>query len=166
MPDCAVQTTALGPGSSTIGEVLKLAKISIGCSAVIFDDARQRILLTRRTDNGRWCLPGGATEPGESVEETCVREIREETGLDIRVRKLIGVYSSPHFIIEYADGNRRQLVALSFEAEVVGGQLGLSDETTEYGYFTPTEMETMDLMEHHRDRVADALANQERTFVR
>ncbi len=141
------------------------ALLTVGCSALIFDD-QQRILLTRRTDNGQWCLPGGRAEPGESVEETCIREMREETGLDIRVRRLIGIYSSPHFIIEYPDGNRRQLVALSFEGEVIGGQLGLSDETTDAGYFTLAEIEKMDLMEHHRQRIADALTRQAEAFVR
>src|SRR5450432_2411670 len=111
------------------------------------------ILLTRRTDNGRWCLPGGVTEPGESVTETCVREIQEETGLDIRTIRLIGVYSSPDFIIQYADGSRWQLVAFSFEAEVIGGQLGISNETTECGFFTLAEIEKMDVMEHHRERI-------------
>ncbi len=144
----------------------KLAVIRTGCSAIIFDDTRERILLTRRTDNGRWCLPGGGTDPGESLEETCIREVREETGLHVRVSKLIGVYSSPHFIVEYADGNRNQLVSVSFEAEVIGGELGLSDETTEFGYFTPDEIETMDLMEHHRDRIRDALAGQDKPFIR
>jgi 8-oxo-dGTP pyrophosphatase MutT (NUDIX family) len=142
------------------------AGIRTGCSAIIFDESRQRILLTCRTDNGQWCLPSGGTDPGESVEETCVREVREETGLDVRVSRLIGVYSSPNTIIEYADGSRIQMVALSFEAEVIGGQLGLSDETTEFGYFSVTEIETMDLMEHHQQRIIDALANQAQAFIR
>jgi len=142
------------------------AKPRVGCSATIFDEAHERILLTRRTDNGRWCLPGGALEVGESVEETCVREVREETGLDVRVFRLIGVYSSPHRIVEYADGNRWQFISLSFEAEVVGGELGLSDETTEFGYYTPDEIRQMDVMESHLQRIEDALASQIATFIR
>jgi 8-oxo-dGTP pyrophosphatase MutT (NUDIX family) len=138
----------------------------VGCSAVIWDSTRSKILLTRRTDNGRWCLPGGHAEPGESVAEACAREIWEETGLRVQVGRLIGVYSSPDFLLEYADGRRHQIVALNFEVKVIGGELGLSNETTEYGYFTPDEIERMDLMEHHRQRIADALAEQVAAFVR
>jgi ADP-ribose pyrophosphatase YjhB (NUDIX family) len=142
------------------------AQLRVGSSAVIFDETRRRVLLTRRSDNGRWCLPGGATDPGESVEETCVREVREETGLDVRVTRLVGVYSSPNMVVEYADGNRWQIISLVFEAEVVGGQLVLSDETTAFGYFSRSEMETIDIMEHHAERIADAYAQVERAFVR
>jgi 8-oxo-dGTP pyrophosphatase MutT (NUDIX family) len=141
------------------------APLSIGCSALIFDAAREKILLTRRQDNGRWCLPGGRVEPGESVAEACIRETLEETGLEVRVKRLIGVYSSPHMLLEYADGNRYQLIAHSFEAEIIGGTLGLSNETTEAGYFSPEEITTIDLMEHHRPRIQDALAEQTPAFI-
>ena len=142
------------------------AKLSPGASAVIFDQTGEKILLTRRTDNGRWCLPGGAMDAGESAAETCIREVYEETGLQVEVVRLIGVYSTPHRIVEYADGNRRQIIALSFEARVIGGALGLSDETTDVGYFSLTEIEAMDVMEHHIERIQDALANQAAAFVR
>ncbi len=138
----------------------KSGQLSIGTSAVIFDTQRQKILLTQRQDNGRWCLPGGRMEPGENVVEACVREVREETGLEVQVQRLIGVYSSPHLAIEYADGKRYQLVAFSFEAQTMGGALRLSDETTDYGYFMPAEIAIMDVMEHHILRIQDALIEQ------
>ena len=144
----------------------KQARLKVGCSAIIFDEKREKILLTRRSDNGQWCLPGGQMEPGESLIETCIREIAEETGLQIRVCRLIGVYSTPHRIIEYADGNQWQLVAHNFEAEVIGGELTLSDETTEFGYFTPDEISCLDLMVHHHERIVDAFSDQEAAFVR
>jgi 8-oxo-dGTP pyrophosphatase MutT (NUDIX family) len=111
-------------------------------------------------------LPGGHAEPGESVAEACAREVWEETGLRVNIGRLIGVYSSPDFLLEYADGRRHQIVALNFEVKVIGGELGLSNETSEYGYFAPDEIERMDLMEHHRQRIADALAEQVAAFVR
>jgi len=144
----------------------KLARLAVGCSAIIWDSTRSKILLTRRTDNGQWCLPSGRMEPGESVAETCAREVWEETGLRVRVVKLLGVYTSPNLIVEYPDGNKFQIVGFSFEAQVTGGELGLSNETTGYGYFTPDQIESMDVMEHHRKRIADALAGQTVTFVR
>ena len=95
-----------------------------------------------------------------------MRELREETGLEVRVTRLIGVYSSPHFIVEYGDGNRWQFISLSFEAEILSGDLGLSNETTEFGYFTPDEIKQMDLMDNHVQRIADALAAQPEAFLR
>jgi ADP-ribose pyrophosphatase YjhB (NUDIX family) len=136
----------------------KLGRLLIGCSAVIFDPTRQKVLLTRRTDNGRWCLPGGQMEAGESVLEACAREVREETGLQVRIVRLLGVYSNPHRLVEYADGNRYHVVALNFEAEAIAGDLTLSDETTEFGYFSPDEIAQMDVMDPHIERVADAFA--------
>ncbi|GAB4481376.1 MAG: NUDIX domain-containing protein [Anaerolineae bacterium] len=144
----------------------RTARLSVGCSALIFDADGQKVLLTRRTDNGQWCLPGGRLDPGESLEECIIRETLEETGLHIRVIRLLGVYSNPHMIAAYADGNRWQVIAMSFLAEVVGGEPRLSDETTDIGYFSPEEMASMDLMAHHRQRIADALAGQERAFIR
>jgi len=144
----------------------KLGAIRLGCSAVIFDTTQNKILLTCRADNGLWCLPGGAIDPGESVVEACAREVWEETGLRVRVGKLIGVYSNPHQLVEYVDGNRFQLVALIFEAEPISGELGISDETTAVGYFSLAEIEDMDLMEHHRVRIKDALVGQQAAFVR
>ncbi len=144
----------------------KEGHLSLACSAVLFDSARQRILLTRRQDDGRWCLPGGQMEQGEDVAEACAREVWEETGLRVHVGKLIGVYSSPHRLLEYPNGNRYQVIGLCFVAEQDGGVLTQSDETTEFGYFTLAEIEALDVHDHHRERIIDAWADAERAFVR
>lgn len=144
----------------------KAAILTPACAAVIFDSARQSVLLTRRTDNGRWCLPGGAMDPGEDAAECCAREVLEETGLVVRVGRLVGVYSSPHVIVEYADGNRRQGLNLIFEAEPTGGELCLTDETTEVGYYSTEQINSMDVMEPIYQRIADALVSQEAAFMR
>ena len=143
-----------------------LGKLALGCSATIFDPTRQRVLLTRRTDNGRWCLPGGRMESGESMIETCIRETLEETGLQVRIVRLLGVYSSPHRLVEYPDGNRYHIVALNFEAEPIGGTLALSDETTDYGYFSWDEIAHLDVMETHVERLTDVFSGQPLPFVR
>ncbi len=140
-------------------------KIRLGCSAAIFD-AGGRVLLTRRTDNGQWCLPGGGAEPGESVAEACEREVWEETGLRVRVKRLVGVYSHPDQLVVYSDGDKFQIVALHFEAEVIGGELGLSDETSGYGYFTLEEMEGLEMLGRHQERIFDTLEHQSQAFIK
>lgn len=122
--------------------------------------------MTRRSDNGRWCLPGGGMDSGETAEEACIREVWEETRLRVHVSRLVGVYTSPDFLIEYADGNRVQIIAMHFEAEVISGELGLSDETTDAGYFTPAEIATMDVIETHRQRITDSLNFRESAYFR
>jgi ADP-ribose pyrophosphatase YjhB (NUDIX family) len=144
----------------------KHGKVALGCCAVIFDASKQKVLLTRRADNNRWCLPGGHVQPGESVMETCIRKVNLETRLDVRVIRLIGVYSNPDRLIEYADGNRFHLISLSFEAEAMSDTLTLSDETTAYGYFSRDEVKHLDLMEHHVERVDDAFAAHPETYIR
>jgi len=136
------------------------AELRIGSCAVIFDGSRQKVLLTKRADNGLWCLPGGKMESGESLEECCQREVLEETGLEVRTKRLIGVYSNRDQVVIYRDGNRVQIVVLSFEAEIIGGELSLSDETTDFGYFLPAEIETMPMHGRHQERVRDALKNE------
>ena len=135
----------------------KQGQLRLGCSAIIFDEKREKVLLTRRADNGRWCLPGGGMESGESAAEACEREVLEETGLTVRVKRLIGVYSNPDQLVIYPDGNKAYFVVLSFEAEVMDGKLSLSDETTGFGYFSLKEMEGMSMHGQHTQRVEDAL---------
>ncbi len=135
----------------------KQGKLRVGCSAAIFDSKRERVLLTQRIDNGRWCLPGGGMDAGESAAQACEREVWEETGLQARVTRLIGVYSDPDQLVIYPDGNKAFFVVLSFEAEIIGGELGLSDETSAYGYFTLDEMGSLPMHGRHKERVEDAL---------
>lgn len=135
----------------------KEGELRLGCSAVIFDDSRQKVLLTQRADNGHWCLPGGHMESGESAAEACEREVFEETGLKVRATRLLGVYSNPDQLVIYKDGNKAFFVVLNFEVEVLEGTPGLSEETTAFGWFTLAEMETLPIHANHKSRVEDAM---------
>jgi 8-oxo-dGTP pyrophosphatase MutT (NUDIX family) len=143
----------------------KQGKIRLGCSAAIFDE-QGRIFLTRRADNGQWCLPGGGMESGESVTEACEREVWEETGLHIHVKRLVGVYSHPDQLVVYPDGNKAHIVALHFEAQVVSGAPALSNETTDFGYFTLEEMQRMEFLGRHKERVFDTLERRLETLIK
>ncbi len=145
--------------------IAKQGKIRLGCSAAIFDE-QGRVLLTKRRDNGQWCLPSGGVEPGESVAEGCEREVFEETGLSVRVKRFIGVYSHPDQLTVYSETDKFQIIALHFEAEIIGGELGLSDETSDFGYFTTEEVEGLEMLGRHKERIIDTLANQKEAFIR
>jgi 8-oxo-dGTP pyrophosphatase MutT (NUDIX family) len=96
-------------------------------------------------------------EPGESVTEACEREVWEETGLHVHVTRLVGVYSHTDQLVIYADGNKAHIVALHFEAEIIDGQPSLSNETTDFGYFSMQEIQGMDFLGRHKERILDTL---------
>jgi ADP-ribose pyrophosphatase YjhB (NUDIX family) len=135
----------------------KEGQLRVGCSAVIFNETREKVLLTQRADNGHWCLPGGHMESGESASEACEREVFEETGLKVRATRLLGVYSNPDQLVIYKDGNKAFFVVLNFEVQVLEGEVGLSDETTDVGWFTLKDMESMPIHANHKIRVEDAM---------
>jgi len=102
---------------------------------VIIRDKRGRILLEKRSDCGLWGIPGGSVEPGESVERTAVREIREETGLTVRVTRLFGVYSGGAARLVTFPERVVQLVDSLVEARIVRGTLNLSHESEDLAFF-------------------------------
>ena len=105
--------------------------------------------MTRRADNGLWCLPGGHVEWGETLVEAAVRETQEETGLTIRAGALIGVFADPE-LDRSAQGDYPVAVAL-FQGSVETGHPGLSVETTAVDWFPVNELP--ELWRPHRRRV-------------
>lgn len=101
----------------------------VGAEAAIFDH-EGRILLVRRSDDRRWCLPCGWVDPNESAAEAAVRETREETGLDVRVAGLVDVFSRAATI----EGQTHSQIAIVYACEVIGGELQTSHESIDVGY--------------------------------
>jgi len=134
-------------------------------SAVIFD-RRGRVLLQQRSDGGQWGLPGGSVEIGESVAEAAIREVREETGLVVTVRRLVGVYSEPALqVVRYPDGNVWHYVNLCFECVVRGGTMTTCDETLSLRYVSPTRL-PRPVLPNHRIRIRDACSRRAAAFIR
>jgi 8-oxo-dGTP pyrophosphatase MutT (NUDIX family) len=134
-------------------------------SAVVIDE-EGRIVLHKRSDNHLWSLPGGAMDVGESIEQTIIREVKEETGFDVIVLKCIGIYTDPNHVIEYSDGEVRQQFSICFACKIIGGEKTISSESTRVEMFTKEEIEKMNLHPAQRIRIQDFFANQERAFIR
>lgn len=99
--------------------------------AALIRDGEGRILLQRRADDGRWNLPAGAVDPGESPDEAVVREVREETGLEVRPVRVAGVFGGAGgFRHRYPNGDEVEFTAIVFECAVAGGSLDDGDEET------------------------------------
>ncbi len=118
-----------------------------GVACVVFED--EHVLLTLRTDVPVWILPGGGVEPGESIEQAAVRETREETGLQVQVVRMVGVYNRPHWRHE-----DRQIVV---EGRAVGGAMATSDESHEVAFFALDDL-PRDLVPWNTLYIGDALA--------
>jgi ADP-ribose pyrophosphatase YjhB (NUDIX family) len=143
----------------------KEGKLAVGCSAAIFDESGEKILLIRRTDDVRWAIPGGFMEPGEDLYEACAREVREETGLSILVDRLISVYTNPDLLFEYADGNRWQFVILHFRGIRTNGELTTSEESSACQFFNQIEAKQLNMSVLDHLRADDAFLNQEHTII-
>lgn len=117
----------------------------VAASAVVPDE-RGRILLVERADSGDWALPGGGMEVGETIIDCVVREVREETGLEVEAFGLIGIYTDPRHVIAYADGEIRQQFNVCFRARALGGTLRASEESDAVRF---TEVGALDQLPIH-----------------
>lgn len=97
-------------------------------AAALIRDSEGRILLHKRTDVELWGFPGGLQELGESLTETVKREVREELGLTVEPKQLIGIYSSPAFARIYPNGDSVQPMIALYECEIRSGTI-VEDET-------------------------------------
>ncbi|HEY8490950.1 MAG TPA: NUDIX domain-containing protein [Dehalococcoidia bacterium] len=139
--------------------------IEPGVGAVILD-GQGRVLLHRRPEDGHlWAPPSGTMEPGEAVLDCLLREVREETGLDVEVDGLVGLYSDPSFqTVEIPGQGRVQFVTAVFLCRAAGGELRGSDEGSEWRFF-PRDALPEDQLPYSRVWLADAFAAP-RPFVR
>jgi ADP-ribose pyrophosphatase YjhB (NUDIX family) len=126
---------------------------------VVARDEHGRVLLVRHADANQWVAPGGSIEPGERPEDAALREMREETGLEVELRGLLGVYGGPEFEVRYRNGDRVAYVMVVYDARVVGGRPrpdGL--ETLELRWVDVDELASLDLPRWARRVLPDVFA--------
>ncbi len=117
---------------------------------VITSDSGEVVLIRRGSEpyEGKWALPGGFVEVGETVEEAAIREAAEETGLAVEIARLVGVYSDPE------RDPRGHNVSVAFLARVLSGELSAATDASEAALLDP---DSVDLAFDHRRIVNDAL---------
>lgn len=130
------------------------ALFTIGSFAIIFNETGQ-VLLSHRRDIDAWNLPGGGLEQEELPTEGVIREVREETGLEVEVDRLVGIYGKI---------GRNELV-FAYTCRVTGGALTVTEESDKCEYYNPESMPSNTLKKHAL-RVFDAINNQSQPVIR
>ena len=133
----------------------KINSVVPSVTAVVVDG--DRILLVHRMDNDLWALPGGGHELGETIEDTAVREVKEETGIDVDVTELVGLYTNPAHVIAYDDGEVRQQFSVCFAARPLGGELVNSAESKEVRWVPVEELDELRIHPSMRLRIDHGL---------
>jgi 8-oxo-dGTP pyrophosphatase MutT (NUDIX family) len=138
--------------------------ILTGCAACIRDE-QGRVLLQKRSDTSLWGFPGGGQELGEHAHDTVKREVREEVGLEVEPKRLIGIYTSPAWDRVYPNGDESQVFIAFFECELIGSELKRQeDEVLELGWFHLDDLPAM--MPCCAAKAADARAFRGEAFFR
>jgi len=111
--------------------------------AALLRDEEGRVLI-QRGHHGGWSLPAGAIEPGEAPAQAVVREVYEETGLQVRVGRLLGVVGGAGCRTTYPNGDRVEYVVTIFECtRLAGAMISSNEETAELAWFLPDQIPTL-----------------------
>jgi ADP-ribose pyrophosphatase YjhB (NUDIX family) len=116
--------------------------VMLNATAVVIVNDKNQVLLQKRSDNRLWGLPGGLLEINESIADGAIREVKEETNLDIEIDKFIGVFINPMMV--WRETDKAKVFAYGFLGRVIGGDLRINDdESLEFRYFSRENLPTI-----------------------
>ncbi|MBR5948360.1 MAG: NUDIX domain-containing protein [Clostridia bacterium] len=137
-------------------DYVKTVRNAIGSTKIILNAAGGlivkdgKILFQRRSDNGKWGLIGGILEMNETYREAALREMREETGLEVKLESFLGIFHNHDMI--WANGDRAHVIGAYYSARINGGELRIDEESLELRFFGENELPEL-FAEDHRAAV-------------
>lgn len=137
-------------------------------AAVAILNNKNELLMLHRKDNKKWTMPGGTLELGESMTECALREVKEESGLSVVIKDIIGTYTDPNIRVAYSDGEVRQEFTIVYYGEVTGYEVELDEESTDFTWVSLEKVLGLPLADSQRKRIRNVieyLKNGEKFFV-
>lgn len=131
-------------------------------TAIVLNE-RGELLLVHKTDNDLWTLPGGAVDVGESVGHAVIREVEEETGVDVEVTGLVGLYTDPGHVMAYDEV--RQQFSMCFTTRMAGGEPTTSSETKEVAFVDPSKLDSLNIHPSMRMRIDHYLDHRSQPYI-
>lgn len=131
--------------------------IGVGATTLVFND-KNELLMNLRTDTNSWGIPGGSMELYETIEETAIRELKEETGITAETLELVAVLSGNDYYFEYPNGDKMCTVIVLFKVINYNGALRISDNESKSLRFFP--LTDLPVMEKRAEMIVQKIRNQ------
>jgi len=130
--------------------------IGLGATTLVFNN-RKELLLNLRTDTNTWGIPGGSMELYETIEETAIRELKEETGISVDELELVTILSGKEYYFEYPNGDKMCTVIVLFKVLSYAGEINVSDnESKQLKFFS---LDNLPNMESRAKAIIDKIKN-------
>ena len=125
-------------------------------AAVAIFNERNELLMLHRRDNDMWTMPGGTMEFGESLTDCAFREVKEECGLDVKIKDIVGTYTDPNVKIGYSDGEVRQEFTILYYG-VAQGDVVLDNESSQYKWISLDMVLSLRMADSQKRRIRDVV---------
>lgn len=126
-------------------------------AAVAILNENRELLMLHRKDNKKWTMPGGTLEFGESMVDCALREVKEESGLSVEIKDIIGTYTDPNIRVAYSDGEVRQEFTIVYYGETNNFTVKLDEESSNFVWVPLDQIKELPLADSQRRRIADVI---------